>query len=447
MIGEFLHFEANRLHKDRRILAVGGMVLLITVFLSMSGFRNYSAFQKEKVAFQKYEKMRIPQYVNYSQYAALGFRVLFEPSPTGIFFESGRLLTKLESNVNMSELVFIYNVHKGRKLFIVRGYFSDVFGFLFITGTLLMVYAGFMTFPAPPDLALKLQFMEFSRLYWGVLVFRLVVIEILFGILLLPVFILMLFGPVHFSSTEWHHLLAVSLLLLLLMAFFFVLGVFLKSMRRPRGQTLLWAFVLWFILTLLTPELIMELVYSRSRKLPTNESLNFQKLRTVMENEARAVRHVERMRKRKDVDMKQVVQEQVQYFMDNIHLLNRNVELNLTRNVKGLIRQYEHVSLLIPTQFFVFVNREVSGLGYYGYLAFKRHIMHMQEKFMRYFFEQHYSLRKTRVESFIREDENVYRSPSYIPGMYWLGLLLTLLYTLTLAGIGYRRYRRMVMEP
>ena len=447
MIGEFLRFEASRLFRDRRILGVGGLVLLVTVFLSISGVHNYFTFQKEKEAFQKYEKMRIPQYVNYSQYAALGFRVLFEPSPMGIFFESGRLLTKLESNVNMSELVFIYNVHKGRKLFIVRGYFSDVFGFLFITGTLLMVYAGFMTFPAPPDLALKLQFMGFSRLYWGTIVLRLVVIEILFSILLLPVFMLMLFGPVHFSSTEWHHLLAVSLLLLLLMAFFFVLGVFLKSIRRPRGQTLLWAFVFWFILTLLTPELIMEIVYARSRKLPTNESLNFQKLRTVLENEARAVRHVERMRKRKDVDMKKVVQEQVQYFMDNIHLLNRNVELNLTRSVKGLIRQYEHASLLIPTQFFVFVNREVSGLGYYGYLDFKSHIMHMQEKFMRYFFEQHYSLRKTRVESFIREDENVYRSTSYIPGMYWLGFLLTLLYTLILAGIGHRRYRRMVTEP
>ena len=447
MIGEFLRFEANRLFRDRRILVVGGLVLPITVFLSMSGVHNFSEFQKEKVAFQKYEKMRIPQYVNYSQYAALGFRVLFEPSPIGIFFESGRLLTKLESSVNMSELVFIYNVHKGRKLFIVQGYFSDVFGLLFITGSLLMVYAGSMTFPAAPDLELKLQFIGFSKLYWGTLVFRLVVLEILFSILLLPVFMLMFFGPVRFSSTEWQHLLSVSLLLLLLVAFFFVLGVFLKSLRRSRGQSLLWAFVFWFILTLLAPELIMELVYARARKLPTNESLDFQKLRTVLENEARAVRHVERMRKRKDVDMKKVIQEQVRYFMDNIHLLNRNVELDLTRSVKRLIRQYEQVSLLIPTQFFMFVNREVSGLGYYGYLDFKRHIMHMQEKFMRYFFEQHYSLRETRVKSFIRENENVYRSPSYIPGMFWLGLLLTVLYTLTLAGLGHRRYRRMVTEP
>jgi len=447
MIREFMRFEAGRLFGDRRILAVGTLVFLIAAFLAVTGVRNHAAFQLEKKSFQEYEKQRIPQYVNYAQYAALGFRVLFEPSPLGVFFESGRLLASLESNVDMSELVQIYTVHKGRKLFVVRGYFSDVFGFLFVAGTLIMVYSGATTFSSCSSIVLKMQFLGYYMVFWGTLLARLIILSCLMGIPVLGMYVYAKMGGIGFTPLEIRNLLYAGLLLWAMLVFFFVLGILFRGLFRFRGHSLLWSFVIWFALVFLVPELIMEYIYSRSQHIPSNDSLNFQKLRAVLENEARAVDHVRNMSQRKDVDMRRVVRDQLRFFMNNIHLLNRNIELKLTRRVRNLIRRYERISLLVPTQFYVFVNREMSGLGYFGYLDFKQYVMHLQERFMRFFFQQHYFHKSDKVNSFIRPGENVYRSPSYLTGMYGWGLCLVLMYSVLMAGWSQWRYYRLVREP
>lgn len=447
MIREFLCFEAGRVLGDRRIVGVGLLILLITAFLMVSGYRNHAAFQLEKEAFVNYERQRIPQYVNYSQYAALGFRVLFEPSPLAVFTESGRLLASVESKVDMSELVQIYNVHKGRQLFMVKGYFSDVFGFLFVIGTLIMVYSGAATFSSRSAIALRMQFLGYSRVFWGVLLSRFAVLSALFCVPVAGICAMALWGSIAFTPAEIRHLLAAALLLWVMLAFFFILGFMLKGVFRFRKHTLLWSFLIWFALVFLVPELVMEYVYVRSQRLPSNDSLSFQKLRVVLENEARAVEHVRNMSQKEDVDMKAVVREQVHFFMKNIHLLNRNIELDMTRRVSSLIRQYERVSLLIPSQFFLFVNREISGLGYRGYLDFKQHVMHLQERFMRFFFQQHYFQKAETVKSFIRPGENVYQSPSYLTAMFGWGLCLILLYIIMMCAWSQRRYHRLVKEP
>ncbi|MBN1197212.1 MAG: hypothetical protein JXA62_07380 [Candidatus Aminicenantes bacterium] len=447
MIREFLCFESGRVLGDRRIVGVGAIILLITAFLVVSGYRNHAAFQLEKQAFVDYERQRIPQYVNYAQYAALGFRVLFEPSPLAVFTESSRLLASVESKVDMSELVQIYNVHKGRQLFSVRGYFSDVFGFLFVTGTLIMVYSGATTFSSRAALALRMQFLGYSRVFWGVLLSRFAVLSVLFCVPITAICVLVLCGSIAFTPAEIRHLMAAGLLLWLMLAFFFILGFTLKGVFRFRKHTLLWSFLIWFALVFLIPELVTEYVYVRSQRLPSNDSLNFQKLRVVLENEARAVEHVRNMSRRKDVDMKAVVRDQVHFFMKNIHLLNRNIEFDLTRRVSKLIRQYERVSLLIPTQFFLFINREISGLGYCGYLEFKQYVMHLQERFMRFFFQQHYFHRAEKVKSFVRPGENVYQSPSFITAMFGWGVCLILLYMIMMCAWSQRRYQRLVKEP
>lgn len=447
MIREFLSFETGRVLGDRRIVGVGVIILLITIFLVVTGFRNHAAFQLEKEAFVGYEEQRIPQYVNYAQYAALGFRVLFEPSPLAVFTESSRLLASVESKVDMSELVQIYNVHKGRQLFTVKGYFSDVFGFLFVTGTLIMVYSGATTFSSRSAIALRMQFLGYSRVFWGTLLSRFAVLSVLSCVPIAGICALACWGTITFTPSEIRHLLAMGLLLWVMLAFFFILGFMLKGAFRFRKHTLLWSFLIWFALVFLVPELVMEYVYIRSQRLPSNDSLNFQKLRVVLENEARAVEHVRKMSRKKDIDMNSVVREQVRFFMKNIHLLNRNIELDMTRSISSLIRQYERASLLIPTQFYLFVNREISGLGYRGYLDFKQHIMHLQERFMRFFFQQHYFHKAEKVKSFIRPGENVYQSPSYLTAMFGWGVCLILLYMIMMCAWSHRRYHRLVKEP
>jgi len=447
MIREFFHFEAGRVFGDRRVLGIGLLIFIIAGFLAATGVRNHAQFLEEERTFQEYEKQRVPQYVNYAQYAALGFRVMFKPSPLAVFFEGSRLMSSLESNVDLSELIQIYNVHKGRSLFSVRGYFSDIFGFLFVIGTLVMVYSGTNAFPSRSALALRLQFMDYPLMFWGTLITRFLILSLVFNLPLIGMYAYTQMMGIEFSGREPVHLLAVFVLLWTMLAFFFVLGVVLRGLFRFRGQSLLWTFVVWFALVFLVPEMIMEFVYSRSQNLPSNDSLNFQKLRVVLENEARAVDHVRSMSQRKDVDMREVVREQLRFFLDNIHLLNRNIELDLTRRVHKLIRQYERISLLVPTQFYVFVNREISGLGYYGYLDFKQHILHIQERFLRFFFQQHYFHRAEKVESFIRPGENVYASRSYLSEMFKWGLGLVILYTILMSVWAQRRYQRLVREP
>ncbi|GEM_PF-911080 len=446
MILEFLRYEAGRVLGDRRIVGVGLFIMLLTALLAATGMRNHAAFQLEKQSFIEYERQRIPQYVNYAQYAALGFRVLFEASPLAVFTESGRLLANVESNVDMSELIQIFNVHKGRKLFAVKGYFSDVFGFLFVAGTLLMIYSGAMTFSSRASIALRMQFLGYSRVFWGTLLSRFAILSAFFGVPICGIYALGACKDIGMTATEMRHLSANCLLLWGILGFFFILGVMLRGVFRFQRNNLLWSFLIWFALVFLLPELVMEYVYLRSRHLPSNDSLNFLKLRAVLENEARAEDHLRNMRSLDDVDMNAVLRDQVNFFMKNVHLLNRNIELDMTRRVHRLIREYERFSVLIPTQFYLFVNREISGLGYCGYLDFKRHIMHLQEGFMHFFFQQHYFHRADEVKPFIRPGENVFRSRSYLTPVFGWGVSLMILYMVMMCAWSQRRYYYLVKE-
>ncbi len=112
-------------------------------------------------------------------------------------------------------------------------------------------------------------------------------------------------------------------------------------------------------------------------------------------------------------------------FINSSYLVNTGLETKYLRDVERVIAGHERQSVLFPTTFYHFLTGEASGKGYYGYLDFMDYIMKLRNRFVQYYLKKRYESNDTVVESFVKNDENIFRARSRLPKTFWLGLLTT----------------------
>lgn len=71
-------------------------------------------------------------------------------------------------------------------------------------------------------------------------------------------------------------------------------------------------------------------------------------------------------------------------------------------------------------------------MGYYGYQDFLSYILKLKDGFYRYYFDKRYDQIDQTVEPFVKNNENIFLSKSFLPGNYREGVLITFLYCLLL---------------
>ncbi len=161
----FLRFERRRLFGEKKNLIFLGFIALFSAYFTWSGLNEFRQFQVEKEIFIKFEKEKISQIVNYSQYGAFGFRLLYEPSPLNLFFVNSSVLQDVESNIDSLEAIKMESSFKGKKLFLKRGYFKDFAGIPFIFGSLFMLYMGHLALVGPAYLRFMSDRMPLKKFY------------------------------------------------------------------------------------------------------------------------------------------------------------------------------------------------------------------------------------------------------------------------------------------
>jgi hypothetical protein len=441
-----LKFEWRRIYTNKRNLSIFLLITLTSLYFVYSGIAEYKRYQAENEIFKDYEKSKVPHFLNYSQYADLGYRILLEPSPLIIFFKNSNVLYNIESNVDTKELIRIYARFKGKKLFVDRGYFKDFSGFVFLVCSLFMIYMGIIGLKNAEYLKFNLMFINFKKLVLFGTLARLFLLNVFFIALPLGAFFLVKMQGIHFPRQAANHFFHYTLFLIITLVFFYLAGMLLAVLFKFRKVVFLWMFVFWVVFMFLVPEFSRVFIFDKAGALPSNESFNLKQLKVLLTFEHNAQKYFTIYPPPKDTDMDQIFRKVTTDFLDNVHRSSKTQELNLNNDIKNIIHSYEYISALFPTQFYYFLAGEISSKGYYGYTDFTDYVIKSQEKFVRYYINKKYVLKEKKVESFVKGDENVFRAQSHLPNVFWPGVMVAVCYCLAMFIIAYFRLKRLLYE-
>lgn len=439
----FLKYEFKRLLWDKKNLYFFAIFLLVSLYFVDSGLNEFSRFQKDKAVFTNYEKERVKEYTNYLQYSGYGFRVLFEPSPLNIFFNNSTVLFDIEGNIDNTQILKIYNLFKGKKLFYNRGYFKDFSGFIYFIGSLIMIYMGILNFRSINWLKFKLQFIDFRKLFIMSTFIRLIYLNFFFILVMSLAFIYAAVSRLTFSGHELYHYIYYVLFTLLMLNFFYFVGLLLAILLKFKKTSFIWMFILWLSFTFLVPEINRLYLFEDTKVLPSNEDIDIEKMKLLMQFQEKVMRHYQSI-KDNESELEKFYRATINDFLENYHLLNKNKEALLSKKIRNTVYYYEKQTLLFPTLFYYFVSAEISSKGYYGYLDFKDYMVTTQEAFLRFYLNKKYILKEKKVENFVKNNENIFKARSLCPQTFGQGAAVTFFYCLMLLAAAYIALKRRI---
>ncbi len=440
----FLRFERQRIFGEKKNLIFLGFIFAFSAYFVWSGLNEYRQFQAEKKIFIRFEKEKISQIINYMQYGAFGFRLLYETSPLSLFFVNSSVLQDVESNIDSLEAIKVESSFKGKKLFLKRGYFKDFAGILFIFGSIFMLYLGHLSLVSPAYLRFMTGCMSLKKYYCLTTAARLFWLDLFFILLGLGLFSLLQVGGVTFSGSERTIFYLYLLFLVLLLDFIYLLGQLTTVLVGFRKVFFLWIFIVWFLCIFLLPEINRISVFNKSLALESAEKINLDKFHTLMALEKKFSDY---LKINPDTSLNQIRQMQKKFavqFINSSYLVNTGLETRYLRDVENVIAGHERQSVLFPTTFYYFLTGEISGKGYYGYLDFMDYIIKLRNRFMQYYLKKRYESNDAPVESFVKRDENIFHSRCRLPDTFWIGLLVMALYGIAFFILAFWRLRSLV---
>ena len=134
-------------------------------------------------------------------------------------------------------------------------------------------------------------------------------------------------------------------------------------------------------------------------------------------------------------------------FINSSYLVNTGLELRYFRKIENVIADHERRSVFFPTTYYQFLSGEASGKGYHGYLEFMDYIMKLRNRFMQFYLEKRYLEPDSAVESFVKANENIFRSRSRLPRSYVFGVMVTAFYCAALLLLAFLSLQRQVRRP
>lgn len=421
----------------------------LTLYFIQVGVNDYKNVIESKEKFQYFERLKVLQYINYTQYGSYGFRVLVSPSALSIFFINSTVFTELTSNVDVGDRLNIYNSFQGRALFTDKtGGFKSFSGIMLLLGALLVLYYGYDSLIHKDYLRYMSGFVPVRNLFHSVLAARMTVIVLQLVVLLLLSLLLIRLNGVRLSSRDLAGLLTYTGVLTILLLFFFMLGALAGSLRsRFSGFVLIIA--VWFVFVFLIPGLVGAITASKAENIVSTYEMEVDKLKVLMNFEQEALKK-EGYLKNSDADSERKLIES--YWRNEFQTLKK-IEKKLELEMEKNIRRFQGYSLVCPSTFYLSMGNEVSSRGYQSFIRFFRYMQDLKEKFVRFYLDKRYHLNNPaglrvthpqtgKVEPFIKNGENLFYSSGSLPRGFFVGLLLSVFYIVGLYSFSYISFKK-----
>lgn len=438
--GIFL-LEVKRLF-DKKTVGLFLLISLLSIYFVQVGIDQYKEIIENSKKFRDLERIKVQQYINYSQYGAYGIRIFFIPSPLSIYFINSSVISELTSNVDSGEKLNIYNSFKGKTLFAGRsGGFKDFSGIILLFGSLFVLYLGYDSLIYKGYLRFLLDFISPLVLFFSILLTRIFIYTLFFSLNVGISLILLEINDLTFSRQDLIQLIVYMAVTTLMLMFFYVLGT-LGGSFRSKFAGFVSMISVWFLFVFLVPGVINMVTAWQAEDIESNYFLELEKLKTLMRFEERA-RDGAPLSKdwQKSVSS---VRKMAESYWENEFSKIQAMEIGLASKVERNIRFFQKLSCLFPSTFYLSTSNEIGSKGYESFIRFFDYALNLKERFVKYYaFKRFYAI-SSRVESFVKGDENIFYARSRLPLFLHVGFLLMVGYIVVLCLMSYRRFKRSI---
>jgi ABC-type transport system involved in multi-copper enzyme maturation permease subunit len=393
------------------------------VFLGVS---DYQTILSNKENFVALEKQKISQFVTYEQYGLTGFRVMFVHTPLMVFFRNSTVIGDIEGNIDASEIIKIYELQKGQKVFSRKGNFFDLKNVIFIFGTLLCLYLGLATFRSEE----LVKFLG-RKYFYRIIGSRFLLVNIYLLILFALSYGTALVWGVEFPTESVHAYKTFCLFSILFLDIFLVAGMLFSSRLKNFGNASVVALLFWIVMVFVFPEILFTSIERSAQKFPSLEKINLEKQKILMDWERKSRTEflaTTKERKLSYEEAKELAYELHSEFIKDGYAKNKQTETGIIDKVKHLVETYETRSSYFPGNYFLFLAGEISGAGYNEYIGFSDYIQNLRDQFIDFYRNKRFRSNDTSVEPFVKENENVYISRNRIPDSLNNAVSLLLIY-------------------
>lgn len=412
---------------------------MLCLYFVQKGIHHYRTIIDNKQKFLETERLKTDLYFSYAIYAAYGFRLFFVPSPLSVLFINSTVISELSSNVDVGSLLNIFKSYKGRVLFAEKsGGFKDFSGIILLFGSMMVLYLGFETFLNKDYIRFISGFIQPKKLFYSIIGSRMLLLILYFLFLVIVSLVLIDINGIQLMQNEYRHLNYYLLVMAFMLLFFFILGLVAGTVKsRFAGFFMIISF--WFIFVFLVPGIIQSMIADSSENITSSYDLELKKLQAHMGFEVRAMQEqgVLENSKENTQSERDVMESYWKNEVRKVQGLERNMENDMRKN----IRNFQIMSLVVPTSFYISVGNEISSRGYKNFVDFFRYLQMLKEGFVRFYIDKRFYSNIEKVELFIKGEENIYYSRNLLPDYFVWGLLLSFVYIGLLIGFAYHRFK------
>lgn len=431
--------ELRRIFSKRNIIILI-LFLLLCLYFVQKGIQHYRVIIDKKEKFLETERLKTELYISYALYATYGFRLLFVPSPLSVLFLNSTVISELSSNVDVASLLNIYKSYKGRVLFAEKsGGFKDFSGIILLFGSMMVLYLGFETFLNKDYIRFISGFIQPRKLFWSIVGSRMMLLIVYFLIIVFGSLVLIDLYRIQLMHNEYQHLKYYLLVMAIMLIFFFILGMVAGTVKS-KFTGFFMVILFWFVFVFLIPGIIQSLISESAENITSGYDLELKKLQAHMGFEVRAMEEqgVLENAKENTQSEKDLMEGYWKNEVRKIQGLERNMENDMRKN----IRNFQKMSLVVPTSFYISAGNEISSRGYKNFVDFFRYLQELKEGFIRFYIDKRFYSNIEEVELFIKGEENIYYSRNLLPDCFLQGLLVSLFYIGSLIGFAYYRFNR-----
>jgi hypothetical protein len=376
------------------------------------------------------EQLYANQIQRWSAYGMHGVILAYYPSPMN-FLVTFKIYDELYAHINSGIGLRIFETKKNRDVLPdpASGYLSFSGLLLLVLGILLLIY-GYPAFEDEKQLKFLSSLRPSSNVFWKVVLSRMFFVSI---IIILLIFFSVIIAFLNGINVLNPYYLCFTLMTLVVSNSFLFAGTLFGTVKNKMiGIT---ALILVFSINYASPWLIGVIASSFSSSISERQTEE-DKLEILSSYENRGIK------KFGDVRTGDEVKEFIRGFFENEFNFIENIENWHKSKIFKMQKIYQTLSCLLPGAFFIETVLELSGQGFKSYSLFYEFAEREKHKFAKYYADKKFLQEpEPPVESYVKDNNNIFYAQPSLPDNFWIGIFLTLFYSAIFLFFAHRNFK------
>jgi len=437
--------EYKKLFRKRNIIVFVAFCIIIFL-LTHFGMIDFKKTIDEQKAFVDNQMEKVNQYVYYDQYGGHGIVLMFIPNPASILHGYSILYESL-ARVNTAEKLDIYKSIKNKDLFLENLSYTGLSGFILIFCIPFALLGGYEITKYPDYLKFAFRKNQGQKILFFLSAFSQSTLLILSFVVLLFICIIWIFIN---GINLFNNCLLLILLIAILILFFLSVGSFCGSIIKNKSIQVGILAVIYICSIFFIPLLVNKGTQIIAQDVESLQVLELKNLKDFMEIERKSLKIIGIYENDGNAAPEKVIIIVEEALFKELKVI-KNREQSRKIQIIDKIKVIQTVLSLFPVTFYLSSIKEMSSCGPRGFIDFFSFSQKSKNDFIIFIIREKFYNKAMPgyVKPFTKkgENKNVFFAKSHLPFNFWLGIFLTLFYSVLLLFFSIRILKKRFKIP